>query len=135
LHNTLKLRRHAYEDLNILSPIFLIPTDIHPTSPLIHKDRERVSQVDKRTDNVGDFMYSETDTLMPALGKFYLVLNEPAGTTFTFCKPTIQVFDSQQVPHPAEGASHHQGIHRVSMGLKARGCQQSYGICFNWNVD
>jgi hypothetical protein len=35
------------------------------------------------------------------------------------------------VPLPAEGTSHHQGIHSISMGLKVRGCQQSYGFCFN----
>jgi hypothetical protein len=102
-----------------MSTIFFIPTDIHPTTPLIYKDRERVSQVDKRSPRVRDFMHREPDTLMPALKELCLVLNEPAGTAPTFCKPAIQIFDIQQVPLPAEGTSHHKGIHRVSMGLKA----------------
>jgi hypothetical protein len=118
-------------DLDIMSIIFYIPADIHPTSPLIYKDRERVGQVDKRTKGVRNLMHSEPNTLMPALNQLCLILNEPAGTAPAICKPAIQIFDIQQVPLPAEGTSHNKGIHRVSMGLKARGCQQPYGFCFN----
>jgi hypothetical protein len=106
--------------LDIMSAIFFVPTDIHPTAPFIYKDRERVGQVDKGSPRVRDFMHGEPDTLMPTLNKFRLVLNEPEGAAPTFCKPAIQIFNSQQVPLSAEGTSHHQGIHSISMGLKVR---------------
>jgi hypothetical protein len=118
-------------DSDIRSIIFFIPTDIHPTSLLIYKDGERVSQVDKRASRIGDFMHREPDTFVQSLAELRIILNEPAGSAPTFCKPTIQFFNIQQVPLPTEGTSHHQGIHYVSMGLKALGCQQSYGFCFN----
>jgi len=105
--------------------IFFIPTGIDPTTPLIYKDRERVGQVDKGTEGVLNLMHSEPNTLLPALNKLCFVLNEPAGTAPTFCKPAIQIFDIQQVPFPAEGTSHHQGIHSISIELKARGCQRN----------
>jgi len=52
-------------------------------------------------------MYGETDTLMTALYKLCLILNEPVGPAIALSKPDIQVLNIYDMPFPAKGASHY----------------------------
>lgn len=90
-----------------MSLIFFIPANIHPAGPFIHKNRNWVCEMYECSEHVGNLMYGETDTLMTALYKLCLILNEPVGPAIALSKPDIQVLNIYDMPFPAKGASHY----------------------------